>query len=74
MAAEQAKQNPSFDPNRYWDEKIVAAYLRLSREWLQQDRSRQPPRIPFSRLGRAIRYHPDDVKRYAESCKVAART
>lgn len=55
-----------------WDEKTVASYLGLSVEFLQQDRVRAR-RIPFCKLGRAVRYDPADVRAYAEACKVGKR-
>ena len=58
-----------FDPFHFWDEKKVAAYLGVSVKFVQQDRT-DKRRIPFVKLGRAVRYDPKDVKAYAESCKV----
>jgi hypothetical protein len=55
-----------------WDEKLTATFLRTSVEFLQQDRV-GARRIAFIKLGRAVRYDPDDVKAYVESCKVRAR-
>jgi hypothetical protein len=54
-----------------WDERAAAAFLAVSVEFLQQDRTRQK-RIPFIKLGRAVRYDPADVRAYAEKCKVRA--
>jgi len=54
-----------------WDERQAATFLHCSVEFLQADRSRAK-RIPFIKLGRAVRYDPEDVKAYAESCKVRA--
>jgi hypothetical protein len=63
-----------FDFSRLWDEKTTAQYLDLSIEFLQVDRAKakrgQSARIPFIRLGRAIKYDPADVRAFAERCKV----
>ena len=61
--------NQPFEP--FWDEKAVATYLGVSVEFLQQDRVRTV-RIPFVKIGRAVRYDPADVRTFANSCKVRA--
>lgn len=58
-----------FDSSRLWDEKMAATFLGLSVEFLQQDRAKAR-RIPFIKLGRAVRYDPLDVRAYTERCKV----
>jgi len=58
----------SIESSSLLDEKAVATYLGVSVEFLQQDRSKRK-RIPFVKLGRAVRYDPADVKAYAASCK-----
>lgn len=73
-----ASSAPAFDlqdrptpTDRMWDEKEVARFLGLSVEFLQQDRAKNI-RIPFLRIGRAVRYDPIDVVAFKESCKVTA--
>ena len=62
------QENTQFDPFHYWDEKKAAAFLGVSVKFLQEDRA-GARRIPFAKLGRAVRYDPKDVQAYAESCK-----
>ena len=59
------------DSPRLWDEKETARYLGLSVEFLQRDRLKLR-RVPFIKIGYAVRYDPDDVKAFAQSCKVTA--
>jgi excisionase family DNA binding protein len=65
MEAEQT----SVDSSRLWDEKAAASFLGVSCDFLQQDRIKHR-RIPFIKLGRAVRYDPADVRAYIEKCKV----
>jgi hypothetical protein len=60
------QEKPAFDP--YWDEKKVAAFLGVSVKFLQVDRANSR-RIPFAKIGRAVRYDPRDVQAYVEACK-----
>ncbi len=48
----------------------VAALTGLSLETLAQWRS-QARRIPYLKLGRAVRYDPADVQAYLEGCRVS---
>ena len=57
------------EPGCLWNERQAAKYLNCSVEFLQVDRARAK-RIPFIKLGRAVRYDPLDVRAYAESRKV----
>ena len=54
-----------------WDEKRTAAFLNVSVEFLQQDRTKAR-RLPFVKLGRAVRYDPADVYAYVQRVKVGA--
>jgi excisionase family DNA binding protein len=49
----------------------AADYLGCSKNFLDKDRS-QFHRIPFSRLGRVIRYDINDLDGYLEAAKVVA--
>jgi hypothetical protein len=60
-----------FNPNVLWDEKSVAQYLGVSVEFLQQDRHGKK-RIPFVKIGRAVRYDPGDVLAFKDRAKVRA--
>lgn len=66
----ETKQS-AFDFTRLWDEKTVAAYLSVSLYFLRQDRVVRR-RIPFIKLGSAVRYDPADVQAYVRSVKVTA--
>jgi hypothetical protein len=59
------------DDSRLWDEKETARFLGLSVEFLQADRARRR-RIPYVKLGRAVRYDPADVLAFKDRCKVRA--
>ena len=48
----------------------VAALTGLSRETLAQWRS-QKRGIPYLKIGRAVRYDPDDVLQYLAGCRVS---
>ena len=48
----------------------VAAMTGLSRETLAQWRS-QKRGIPYLKIGRIVRYDPDDVQAYLEGCRVS---
>ncbi|MBM3358460.1 MAG: helix-turn-helix domain-containing protein [Betaproteobacteria bacterium] len=61
--------NTAPNPNVLWDEKTTAQFLGVSVEFLQQDRH-GPKRIPFVRIGRAIRYDFADVRAFVASQKV----
>ena len=66
---EQSEGDVKPDLSRSWDEKETARFLGVSVEFLQADRARQR-RIPFCKIGRAVRYDPADVIAYRELCKV----
>jgi excisionase family DNA binding protein len=44
----------------------AAEFLRLSPATLEQDRVTKRMRIPFRRLGRAVRYHKRDLERWLD--------
>ncbi len=48
----------------------VATMTGLSRETLAQWRS-QKRGIPYLKIGRAVRYDPDEVETYLERCRVS---
>ena len=54
---------------RLCDEIEAARFLNMSVEFLQADRARNR-RIPFVKIGRAVRYDPGDLIRYKDECKV----
>ena len=65
-------QNPTLPSNNVlWSERDVAQYLGVSVEFLQQDRH-GPRRIPFCKIGRAVRYDPVDVLSFKDRVKVTA--
>jgi hypothetical protein len=57
------------ETNRLWDELEVARFLSVSVEFLQQDRGTRR-RIPYVKIGRAVRYDPADVLAFRDACKV----
>lgn len=61
------------DLSHFWNEKEAARFLGLSIQFLQQDRVRDR-RIPFCKIGRAVRYDPNDVLAFARSCKIGKPT
>ncbi|WP_431307155.1 helix-turn-helix domain-containing protein [Acidithiobacillus acidisediminis] len=46
----------------------AAAYLRLSESWLNKDRV-LTGRIPFVRIGRAVRYRQHDLEQFIAQCQ-----
>ena len=54
---------------RLINEKIAAEILAVSVELLQQDRV-GARKIPFIKIGRSVRYDPNDLARYIDACKV----
>jgi hypothetical protein len=52
-----------------WDEKTAARFLGVSVQFLQQDRAKSR-RIPYIKLGKAVRYDPADVRAYVAQRKV----
>jgi hypothetical protein len=62
---------PEPDLSRLWNEKEAARFLGLSQKFLQSDRA-GARRIPFIKIGSAVRYDPADVKSFTDRCKVRA--
>lgn len=60
---------PADIPASSWTEKQAAGFLGVSVEFLQRDRLKRR-RVPFIKLGWAVRYDPADVIAYRERCKV----
>jgi len=48
----------------------AAAYLKCCRNLLDRDRTERRHQIPFSRLGRHIRYHRNDLDAFLERSRV----
>lgn len=58
-------------PIRHWlNPQQAAAYLGCSRNFLDKDRTSHLHGIPFSRLGRHIRYDVADLDRFLEASKI----
>lgn len=66
------ESNPAPDTSRLWGEREAARFLGVSVEFLQVDRSKAR-RIPYVKLGRAVRYDPADVIAYKDRCKVSSQ-
>jgi hypothetical protein len=62
------------DGSALWNESETAQYLGVSLKFLQADRAKplERRRIPFVKLGRAVRYDPADVIAYKDRSKVGA--
>jgi hypothetical protein len=55
-------------PSPLVDTRGAAAFLKMSATWLEHDRGKPSPRIPFVRVGvRAVRYRVSDLVNYAAS-------
>lgn len=54
---------------KYVNERQVSAMTGLALPTLRNDRSTQR-RIPYVKVGRAVRYDLDDVIAFMESCKI----
>lgn len=50
-------------PPDLWDTPRVAQYLGMSKRYVEQ--LVRENRIPFIRLGRSVRYHPDELNKWA---------
>lgn len=48
----------------------AAEFLRMSDSFLRQDRMRRQPRIPFIKIGRAVRYQSIDLRSFLENSRV----
>jgi hypothetical protein len=46
----------------------AARVLGVSESWLSKDRMREEPRVPFIKLGRAVRYHSGVVDSLRGGC------
>jgi hypothetical protein len=58
--------------NTLLDEKQVASLLGLSIQTLRNDRSNPSlRRIPYVKLGKSVRYRPEDVAAYIERNRIA---
>ena len=51
------------------DESEAAKYLGMSLAWMQQDRGGKR-RVPYIKIGRAVRYRVADLIAFVERCKV----
>ena len=66
--AERAKSRTNDDFQALKDTGDAARILGMSRSWLDHDRQKVHPDIPFVRVGRrAVRYRVSDLLAYAES-------
>ena len=63
-------QNSSVSAHRWLTTQQAAEYLGCSRAFLDQDRVTRLHAIPYSRLGRHIRYDRNDLDAYLVSQKV----
>lgn len=58
----------SAPPNAAWTTRQAAQYLGVSESYLEGDRIGRK-RIPFIRIGRAVRYDPQDLAAFRERSK-----
>ena len=58
--------------NVLWDEKQAADYLGLNHKTLTTWRTNKRYNLPFIKVGRLVRYRPEDVEAFLESRTVAA--
>jgi hypothetical protein len=59
--------SPTVDAHPLCDTKAAARILGMSPSWLNHDRMKLPPEIPFVRVGdRSVRYRLVDLLAYAE--------
>lgn len=54
------------------DERAAAQFLGVSVQFLQQDRHKGA-RIPFVKVGRAVRYQPDDLRAFVRASTIARK-
>jgi predicted DNA-binding transcriptional regulator AlpA len=67
-ATKRPKDRTSDDYQTLKDTAEAAEILGMSRSWLDHDRQKIQPDIPFVRVGRrAVRYRVSDLLAYAES-------
>ena len=64
--------DPTISAPRLWNEREAAAYLGVSVKWLQNDRW-HGPRIPFTKIGRCVRYRVAEVVEFVERNSVEAK-
>ncbi|MGL4232314.1 MAG: helix-turn-helix transcriptional regulator [Casimicrobium sp.] len=57
-------------PERLLDTRAVASWLGLSAGTLESDRHDNKSRIPYLKIGRAVRYRESDVIKFLESCRI----
>lgn len=60
------------DTARMWNEREAAQFLGVSPAFLEADR-RRVRRIPYVKIGRAVRYDPADVIAFKDRSKVPAQ-
>jgi predicted DNA-binding transcriptional regulator AlpA len=58
--------------NTLLDEKTVSKILGLSIQTLRNDRATRR-RIPYIKLGKSVRYRPEDIQALIESNRIAAQ-
>lgn len=58
--------------DRLLDAKEVAARLGVSESWVRE--AARTGALPCVRLGRYVRFDPDDVERWIETCKTPGRS
>ena len=46
----------------------AAELLGVSQSWLEKDRLETEPKVPFVRIGRAVRYHQGTLRRLRGDC------
>ena len=63
-AAPQEAGDAPDDRAVLWDEERTAKRLGMTTAWLQADRSRRKLQLPFVKIGRAVRYRPEDVEAF----------
>lgn len=54
-------------PERLWTVEQVAKILSVSSAWVYDHADRKQPRIRSVRLGKAIRFRPEDVRAFIEA-------
>lgn len=47
----------------------TAEYLKVSVSWLNSDRCKETPTIPFIKIGAMVRYQKSDILEYIEGLK-----
>jgi hypothetical protein len=59
--------NAVIESHPLWNDPTVERRLGVHDGWCAKDRLRAQPRIPYCRIGRSIRYRPEDVERFITS-------